>query len=163
MRWAWIWSILRCELVGKIPAGQADISQRRVSLAMPGECRDRMQLPTHPGQIRQTQMPSCVGGKFRNIGGQRGPAHHLRPRPQTQWLSVIAAGLRQEKRSTCPAQTRPVHEIARQQHTDRSRVQPQSARAGSSSSPPGSTGRKWAGSRSSVRSEHSSSRRSAAS
>lgn len=95
MRWAWIWSILRCELVGKIPAGQVDISQRRVRMAMPGECRDRMQLPTHPGQIRQTQVPSCVRGKPRNIGGQRDPVHHLRPRPQAQLLRVITAGLRE--------------------------------------------------------------------
>jgi hypothetical protein len=88
--------------------------------------------------------------------------HDLRPGPQRQRLCSVATGLGQEQRTPCPAERRPVGKLARQQHPSGRRVrhdalQPVLRRLRSHPHV------RWAGSRSSVRSEHSSSRRSAAS
>ena len=85
-----MWAIARFSLSGQVPAGQVDVAQRRLGRAVPGEGRDRVQLPAHPGQVGQAQVPGGVRGEPRHLGGQRDPAHHLRPGPQASaarpWL-----------------------------------------------------------------------------
>ena len=90
--------------------------------AVPGERRDRVQLPAHPGQVRQAQMPRGVGGEPRHLGCQRDPPDHLRPRPQRQRLGQVAPRLRQEQRPAGPAERGAVPQVLRQQHPGRRRV-----------------------------------------
>ena len=72
------------QLRRQVPPGQVDVLQRGVGAAMPGERGDRVQLPAHPGQIRQAQMPRGMGGEPGKVGRQRDSPHHLRPRPQRE-------------------------------------------------------------------------------
>jgi hypothetical protein len=150
------------ELPGELPAGQMDIAQRGVSVTVPGERGDRVDLPAHPRQVRQAQVPGRVRGEPLDTRGQGDPADHLRPGPQAQRLGTVATRLRQELRPLdrltvarcaryCDSST-PVE--AEYGTTRSSRFFVVSARTRSV---------RCAGSTSSVRSEHSSSRRSAAS
>ena len=89
---------------------------------MPGERGDRVQLPAHPGQVRQAQVPRGMGGEPRKVGRQRNSPHHLRPGPQRHRFGVVAARLRQKQTAPGPAQRRPVPQILRQQHARGRRV-----------------------------------------
>ena len=124
-------------LLGELPAGQVDIAQRGVSVTVPGERGDRVDLPAHPGQVRQAKVPGRVRGEPLDARGQGDPADHLRPGPQAQRLGVVAPRLRQEQRPPCPADRGPVREVLRQQHPGRAPSTARRAPAGSSSSPPG--------------------------
>ena len=67
-------------------------------------------------------MPGRVGGELRHPGADRDAPHHLRPRPQTQRLRPVAARLRQEQRPPRPADSRPMRQVALQQHPGRCRI-----------------------------------------
>jgi len=87
-----------------------------LSAAMSRERGDRMQLPAHPRQIGQAQMPCRVGGELRHPSGDCDAPQDLRSRPQTQGLRLVATRLRQEQRPPGPAQRRPMRQILLQQH-----------------------------------------------
>ena len=51
------------ELVGEVAAGQVDIAERRLARPVPGERRDGVQFPAHPGQVGQAQVPGGMRGE----------------------------------------------------------------------------------------------------
>ena len=91
-------------------------------MTVPGERGDRVDLPAHPGQVRQAKVPGRMRGEPLDPRGQGDPADHLRPGPQAQRLGTVATRLRQEQRPPCPADRGPVREVLRQQHPGRGRV-----------------------------------------
>ena len=97
---------------------------------MPGEGCDGVQLPAHAGEIGQAEMPRRMRGELRDTGGERDPAHNLRPRPQAERLGPVASGLREEQRAAAAADGGTVIQVGGEQHARRGRV-------GHRASPPG--------------------------
>lgn len=104
------------QLLGEVATGEVDVLQGRVGVPVPGEGRDGVQLPAHPRQIGQAQMAGGVGGEPLDASRQGETAYHLRPGPQSQWLAMVAPGLRQEQWPPGPADRRAMREVVGQQH-----------------------------------------------
>ena len=116
--------------------------------------------PSPSGPDRSDTDAEWCGWRTAALRGQRDPAHHLRPGPQGQRLGTVAPRLRQEQRAPGPAERAAVAQVApRAAHPSRGVGHDRSRRVLVVSARTRSV--RCAGSKSSVRSEHSSSRRSA--
>ena len=87
------------ELLGDIVSGQVDVGQCGVSRTVAGERGDRVQFPTHPGQVRQTQLPSRVRGE---LGSSAANASRLTTFDQVHRLSGAARLRRNSDKNNGP-------------------------------------------------------------
>ena len=69
----------RARQPGSVPARPGPVRLPAVRAVLQDDPSDRVQLPAHPGQVRQAQVPRGVSGEPGHPGRQRDPPHHLRP------------------------------------------------------------------------------------